>query len=393
MTRLPAHSATRAIARTSLGVLLATVLAAQTSTAAASEPVHNTVDAATPAALSGLPYGPDTCKNGFVWREARPSDHVCVTPATRQTTWDENALADSRREPNGGPYGPNTCKQGFVWREAFDGDVVCVTPDRRTQAKADNAAAAERRQLSGTTDALSPGQHTVVLKVERSRAQKSIKAYDCHLNDQETMSGFPVGWDQFELDGGAPCGAEMAEVAVHFDEGPLNQVPVKVIDRAILTYDEAPAAGCFFILWPTGGGLYHGIIPRSTPGGSTCWKSGSGAPEPKPNGCVAVLGFPTVDWINTNPSGPLPHTTYAQVRRTTPREWDVSAPYFWQYAHTAPLGGSPPPRFGFLLRGSITSFANLTGEDRTSCGSVLSNLQLRVTYTVPPDGGPFIPPR
>jgi hypothetical protein len=97
------------------------------------------------AVLSELPYGPDTCKPGYVWREARPSDHVCVTPETRQTTRDENALATSRREPNGGAYGPNTCKQGFVWREAFDGDFVCVTPDRRAQAEADNAQASARR--------------------------------------------------------------------------------------------------------------------------------------------------------------------------------------------------------------------------------------------------------
>ncbi len=240
---------------------------------------------------------------------------------------------------------------------------------------------------------LRPGQHTVVLNVDRSRAQKSQKAYDCYLEGGAQISGFPVGWDQYEIDGGAPCGAEMAEVAVRFDENPLNQVPEKLIDRAVLTYDEAPADGCFTVF--TGlTGAYFGILPSSTPGaGSKCWKSGSGDAEPKPNGCVGAVGFPTVDWINTSPSGPLPHTTYAQVQRTSPREWDVSAPYLWQYTHTAPLGGTPPPRFGFLLRGSITSFADLTGEDRTSCGSSLSNLQLHVTYTVPPVGKPYVPPR
>jgi hypothetical protein len=30
-----------------------------------------------------LHSGPDTCQQGFVWREARPGDHVCVTPETR----------------------------------------------------------------------------------------------------------------------------------------------------------------------------------------------------------------------------------------------------------------------------------------------------------------------
>ena len=45
-------------------------------------------------------------------------------------------------------YGPNTCLNGFVWREAFPGDVVCVKPQVRSDAKADNAAAASRRDPS-----------------------------------------------------------------------------------------------------------------------------------------------------------------------------------------------------------------------------------------------------
>lgn len=96
------------------------------------------------AAAEPLPYGPDTCIQGFVWREANPNDHVCVTPAVRSQTAQENQLADSRRDPNGGPYGPDTCLQGYVWRDAFEGDHVCVTPDARTQAANDNAAAASR---------------------------------------------------------------------------------------------------------------------------------------------------------------------------------------------------------------------------------------------------------
>lgn len=46
-----------------------------------------------------------------------------------------------------GAYGANTCKPGFVWREALDGDTVCVTPDIRSAIKADNAAAASRVQV------------------------------------------------------------------------------------------------------------------------------------------------------------------------------------------------------------------------------------------------------
>ena len=77
-------------------------------------------------------YGPDTCKQGFVWREAIPSDHVCVPPNIRTMVQQENAMAASRRDPTGA-YGSDSCVQGYVWREAFQGDRVCVTPARRTE--------------------------------------------------------------------------------------------------------------------------------------------------------------------------------------------------------------------------------------------------------------------
>lgn len=92
----------------------------------------------------GGAYGPDTCQTGYVWRGANDSDHVCVSPATRDQTAADNSLAASRVDPAGGPYGPDTCLQGYVWREAFPGDHVCVTPETRAQAQADNADAGNR---------------------------------------------------------------------------------------------------------------------------------------------------------------------------------------------------------------------------------------------------------
>lgn len=80
----------------------------------------------------GLPYGPDTCANGYVWRAARPGDAVCVPPGDRDRTAKENATAAARVDPNGA-YGPQSCKSGYVWRQAFDGDAVCVTPDTRRE--------------------------------------------------------------------------------------------------------------------------------------------------------------------------------------------------------------------------------------------------------------------
>jgi hypothetical protein len=328
-----------------------------------------------------LPHGPATCKQGFVWRTAAPHDLVCVTPATRTATLRENALAASRRQPGGGAWGPETCRSGFVWRLAFPEDLVCVTPDRRAQAATDNAAAAQRRATDPATlpEAQRPGRHTVVLEVDRSLVRRSGKVYPdtCRNGTTSTPTGrFAVGWSQYEHDGD-PCQAGVVETAVRFDHGPLDRIPDKTIDRAVLTYGEAAAQGC---AWP---GL----------AGTTCWRSGSGAPEHKANGCVAKLAFPTVDWVANPPSGLLPHTTFPQVRRSTPSEWDVSDPFRWQYTRSAPLGGPPPPPHGFLLSGGV-GLDRLTAEDSTHCVSALSTVRLRVTYTVPPEhGGAFVPPR
>ena len=108
------------------------------------------------AVADPLPYGPDTCNQGFVWREAGPGDVVCVTPAVRSSTAQQNQAAGQNVEPNGGDYGPATCKSGFVWREAFSGDTVCVTPAVRSQAAGDNAAAASRKAANAPAPAAPP---------------------------------------------------------------------------------------------------------------------------------------------------------------------------------------------------------------------------------------------
>lgn len=94
----------------------------------------------TPAFADDFAYGPDTCRTGYVWREASPFDHVCVRPSSRTLVAQENAVALSRIDP-AGAYGTFTCINGFVWREAFAGDVVCVVPARRTIVARENAAA------------------------------------------------------------------------------------------------------------------------------------------------------------------------------------------------------------------------------------------------------------
>jgi hypothetical protein len=88
----------------------------------------------------------DRCISGFVWREALPGDHVCVTPPVRDQAQSDNKQAAARRSPTGGPSGPDTCVQGFVWREASPQDHVCVTVQVRDQTAADNKQASSRIQ-------------------------------------------------------------------------------------------------------------------------------------------------------------------------------------------------------------------------------------------------------
>ena len=99
---------------------------------------------AVPASAAGS-HGPLTCLDGFVWRQATPRDHVCVTPEVRAQTARDNALAPTRRSATSGTFGPDLCVAGFVWREALPGDRVCVTPATWQQVHDDNLTAGARR--------------------------------------------------------------------------------------------------------------------------------------------------------------------------------------------------------------------------------------------------------
>jgi syncollin len=79
----------------------------------------------------------ETCKPGYVWREA----FVCTVPAVRAEARVDNQQSGARRMPGSGL----TCRPGYVWREARAGDAVCVLPQTRAQAWADNRAAPQRR--------------------------------------------------------------------------------------------------------------------------------------------------------------------------------------------------------------------------------------------------------
>jgi hypothetical protein len=94
--------------------------------------------------LSNPAEAANGCKPGFVVREARAADAVCVTPASKARVAAENARAPMLWLA--GPFGPKTCAAGFVWREAFVGDITCVTPAIRTVVRQENETSADRRE-------------------------------------------------------------------------------------------------------------------------------------------------------------------------------------------------------------------------------------------------------
>jgi hypothetical protein len=61
-----------------------------------SQAAYDNSQAAARKQFGGGAYGPDTCRLGFVWREASPEDHVCVKPEIRARTLRENETASTR---------------------------------------------------------------------------------------------------------------------------------------------------------------------------------------------------------------------------------------------------------------------------------------------------------
>lgn len=103
------------------------------------------------------------CMTGYVWREAKKDDLVCVTPEIRAQVREENRLHRDRVVPlsvqemkiqsfciepgacRSASSGPRACLAGFVWREAVANDFTCVPPSSRAQAQDDNRQARRRR--------------------------------------------------------------------------------------------------------------------------------------------------------------------------------------------------------------------------------------------------------
>lgn len=162
-----------------------------------------------PASADPLPYGPDTCANGYVWREARPGDTVCVTPAMRSTIAQQNGNAGANKDPSQA-YGPESCSQGYVWRQAFDGDTICVTPGFRTTVLADNAAAVSRKASGESQQGAAPQAGVVSLKISGIGTANTIdvydptaeaRRYDVALPYVRSVSSSPKSGDLYEIVG------------------------------------------------------------------------------------------------------------------------------------------------------------------------------------------------
>jgi len=98
-----------------------------------------------PVTGSDCTFGKFTCKAGFVWRQTRPADVVCVTPAARHRAALENATAGShQRRIHIKGHVRVFCTSSFVRREAYEGDTVCVSAIAKRLTAQDNAAAFNR---------------------------------------------------------------------------------------------------------------------------------------------------------------------------------------------------------------------------------------------------------
>lgn len=176
---------------------------------------HLTISLLVVAALSfnhparaAAAQNPNTCLQGYVWREAYPGDVVCVTPAVREATRNDNRLAASRVEPGGGAYGPNTCRQGYVWREARPNDVVCVTPQTREQAARDNKLAASRR-ITAAGPSTGLGQ-------PREEKLEVLNPY-CENYARAAVADFRLTLDRPKCRINTPPGRWMADFKAHYN--------------------------------------------------------------------------------------------------------------------------------------------------------------------------------
>ncbi len=137
-----------------------------------------------------LPAGA-RCRSGFVSRDAFAGDSVCVAQSVHAQVQQDNTQARERVDPINRAFGAETCRSGFVWREAdryLRGDrftdKVCVVPEQRAQAVADNAERTARvdtgAELAGQASGQAAGQAS-----EQANLSLETILQDAHFEDAD----------------------------------------------------------------------------------------------------------------------------------------------------------------------------------------------------------------
>jgi hypothetical protein len=256
----------------------------------------------------------------------------------------------------------------------------------------------EVRGLAGVPDFLKPGPHTLVARVNHAVLQNTTRRFsdvpffgifigrdvDCTHGLQFASStagtgdsfSAVVGWGQVEGDGhpnssSDRCVSWISRLSLDFDVTQFVSVPQKTLDRAVLSYHEQAASDCMTLVF-TQGGFATDRLP--------CWTNGDGQLENKANGCLS-LRVPNENWITSPPGNVLVASHEVAVQKIAPSSWDITSLFRVQHS---PQLGEAPSAFGYMLIGDPLDIGNLTADDNTRCTSLLSDVRLEVTYTVPP---------
>jgi hypothetical protein len=91
---------------------------------------------------------------------------------------------------------------------------------------------------------------------------------------------------------------------------------------------------------------------------------------------------PNEDWVRSPPNRAIGwfDSTFG-VGKSGPSSWDVTG--LFRGRHMPGLG-QPDMGVGYMLIGDPLTVSNLSADDNTRCTSLLSDIRLEVTYTVPP---------
>ncbi|QTD98669.1 RICIN domain-containing protein [Streptomyces cyanogenus] len=136
-------------------------------------------DSAPASATKAGPFGPSTCKQGYVWRESHPEDHVCVTPDVRTQTWNQNRANYGNTDDNG------RCRDGLVFREAIPGDEICVTQSVRDAARKANEQAA--MHWEATWDRVYPDGYVPFPFTDAGHEYKIRSSYTAARNGKQVL--------------------------------------------------------------------------------------------------------------------------------------------------------------------------------------------------------------